>query len=136
MEPGALAIAGIEETGERYLVSLVDDSARGHDPKPHPIVKILQVISYPAQRAIMHPDIPHEMRPLQEGLICRMQIFGKSDHLPFPDYGSSLQAALLSALETAKAPREREILIRHQKGEFHGQRAVFAVKEAAAPWHP
>ena len=124
-----LVIAGDAEHGDRYLARIIDDSARGHDPKPNPIVEIISILSYPAQRAISIPGVCHETPPLREGTICRLAVIedpaGPGDYLP---YDQALRACQERALSEARSEGEREIIRRHMDGDVQGQRAVLTFK--------
>lgn len=124
-----LVIAGDEEHGDRYLARIIDDSARGHDPKPNPIVEIVTILSYPAQRSISIPGVCHETPPLREGTICRLAVMqdpaGPGDYLP---YDQALRACQERALSEARSEDEREIIRRHMGGDVRGIRAVLTFK--------
>ena len=114
-----LLIAGMRETGEEYLCQLLDADARGHDPTPSPIVRVLATLRYPRQRAIMQPETAHEIPPLPAGLICRLPAL----RMPGPEelalegrHAESLAAALSRALAEAGSEEEMEILRRHAAG--------------------
>ena len=134
MEQGQrrMAIAWEPEHGDSYLVEIIDDAAHGHDPKPHPIVKILQILSYPAQRAIAHPDIASETPPLPEGCLCRLQLLAEAPSMAGigVDYARSLREAQEKAVKDAHSDQEREIIRRHMAGDIRGKRAVLTFK----PW--
>ena len=129
-----LLIAGIAETGEEYLCQLLDHDARGHDPPPSPIVRVLTVLRWPRQRAIMHPEIASEIPPLTPGLIC---------HLPAlralrPDEAAQALGdgfpsgrALDEAIQAAGSDGEREILLRHRAGEMASYQRVVAYPDGA-----
>lgn len=124
-----LLIAGMRETGEEYLCQLLDAGARGHDPPPSPIVRVLATLRYPRQRAIMQPETAHEIPPLGAGMICRLpalRALGPEEAerallgIGFPP-GQALDAAIREAGSEA----EREILLRHRAGILsRSQRAV------------
>ena len=73
MREQALVVAGDVELGDQYLAEIVNDSPLGHDPTPDPIVKIVGILRYPNQRAIMHPERASEVAPLRNGLVCRLR---------------------------------------------------------------
>lgn len=122
MQEQALVVAGDVELGDRYLAQIVDDLPRAHDPAPNPIVKILGILRYPDQRAIMHPDRASEVAPLRNGLVCRLRVLrdaGAAD-VPAPD----MATAILAAMDRARTEEERQILQRHLQGDIRGKRAV------------
>lgn len=130
MEQGQrLVIAGDAEHGDRYLARMIDDSARGHEPKPNPVVEIISILSYPMQRAISVPGVCHETPPLRAGTICRLAVMqdpaGPADALP---YDQALRACQERALSEARSEGEREIIRRHMDGDVGGQRAVLTFR--------
>ena len=132
-----LVIAGDAEHGDRYLARIIDDSARGHEPKPNPIVEIISILSYPMQRAISMPGVCHETPPLREGTICRMAVMqdpaGPGDYLP---YDQALRDCQERALSEARSEGEREIIRRHMDGDVRGIRAVLTFKKWEVEPHP
>jgi hypothetical protein len=132
-----LVIAGDAEHGDRYLARMIDDSPRGHEPKPNPIVEIISILSYPMQRAISMPGVCHETPPLREGTYCRLEVLqdpaGPADALPFDQ---ALRACQEQALSEARSEGEREIIRRHMDGDVRGQRAVVTFKRWEVSPHP
>ena len=139
MTKPALVIAGDEETGEEYLAELLDDSPRGHDPAPNPIVRILRVVRYPNQRAIAHPEIATEFPAIEFGTILRMQVLREppkglqeiiaSQGSSSKDYECSMRGAIKQAIREARSEEERSILYRHLSGDFRRKRAFVRFTE-------
>lgn len=133
MDSPWLAICGDEETGEKYLARVLDESARGHAPPIRPIVEILQVWRYPNQRAIAHPDILLDLPPLDEKTICRMAAIRPAtpeEITRFSTYRESWEAAWNAAFDQAASDGERAILLRHKAGIFLRKRRILAYR----PW--
>lgn len=128
MQEPVLVIAGEEEFEEEYLAELIDAAVRGHDPPPDPIVRILRVLRYPAQRAIVWQDVANEVPPLREGCVCRLPVLRLShgEEGLYSDYPSSLRAALERALIAARSDGERAILLRHQAEGTRKKRIVIS----------
>lgn len=140
MSPRRLVIAGDEDTGEEYLAELLDDSPRGHDPPPHPIVRILRVVRYPHQRAIARPDVAMEFPPVELGTILRMQVLREppkglqkiiaSKGISSKDYECSMRGAIKQAIREARSEEERSILYRHLSGDFRRKRVFIRFTES------
>lgn len=127
MEHGALVIAGDPEHAEEYLCEILDASSRGHDPPPDPIVRVLRILHYPAQRAIMQPDVAHEVPPLGAGCVCRLPVLrlaAPGEYGMYDSYESSCAAALDRAIANARSDGERAILARHAEGVIRRKRIV------------
>lgn len=118
-----LVVVGDPEMGDQYLAEIVDDSARGHDPPPDPIVKILGMLRYPDQRAIMPPHPAHETPPLRGGLVCRLPVLRPAAEGDRPE---ALDQAIREAMGRARTQGERDILERHLQGDIRGRRSVVA----------
>ena len=125
-----LAVAGDESFGDEYLVRVLDAEAHGHDPVIHPLVQIISIIRYPAQRAVLWPDVAHEAPPLKAGLICRLGVIREAgeEDAACTDYKKSLDTCLERAIREARTDAERAILRRHAAGILKGQRAVKAYR--------
>lgn len=121
-----LVITGDPETGEMYLARLIDDRDRGHGPQTNPLVEILQIVRYPSQHAIAHPEIPTEIPPISSGAVLRMAILrnAASADLVHPDYENSRLAAIDEAIESTKNAAEQAILLRHRSGEIRRKRIL------------
>lgn len=130
-----LLIAGMAETGEEYLCQLLDHSARGHDPPPNPIVRVLAALRYPRQRAIMHPENASEIPPLSPGLICQLPALRalRPEEAKQALLGGGFPAgqALETAIREAENEKEREILLRHRAGEIAQHPRVVSFREWA-----
>lgn len=133
MEKVRLLIVGEREFEEEYLAELVDDDPRGHHPPPHPIVRILRVLRYPRQRAIMMPEVAHSVPPVKEDTVCRMQALReatKEESGRFGSYGESLRRAWEQAMREARSDGERELLRRQQEGKMQYTRRLVEFR----PW--
>lgn len=128
-----LLVAGMAETGEEYLCQLLDHSARGHDPIPSPIVRVLGVLRWPRQRAIADAAIAHEIAPLGRGLICRLPALRalnrEEAELAICRGGVRDGDALDAALREAGSDAERAILLRHRQGLFSRAQRVTSYRE-------
>lgn len=130
---GRLLIVGEREFEEEYLAELVDDDPRGHHPPPHPIVRILRVLRYPVQRAIMIPGVAHSVPPIREGTVCRMPVLREAaaeEAERFSSYAESLRRAWEQALREARSDGERELLRRQQEGKMQYTRRLVEFR----PW--
>lgn len=117
-----LVVAGMAGFGEEYLAEIVNDWPLGHDPIPDPIVRVLGILRYPNQRALMPPYPAHEVPPLKNGLVCRLPVLrnaGDGDLACLPT-----GQAILEAIEAAATEEEAAILRRHLEQGPKGSRAV------------
>ena len=115
-------VAGDVELGDQYLAEIVNDSPLGHDPTPDPIVKIVGILRYPNQRAIMHPERASEVAPLRNGLVCRLPVLRKAVDGDLACLSTG--QAILEAIEMAATEQEAAILRRHLEEGPKGARAV------------
>lgn len=133
MDERPAVLCGDEENGEMYLARLLDASDRGHEGPLRPLVRILRVWRYPRQRALAHPEIPLELPPIEEGVICRMTVIraaAEEEMERFSSWQESRDAALAAAFQEAQSEAERAILRRHKAGVFLRERRILTYR----PW--
>lgn len=122
------AIAGDLETGEEYLVSVLDDAAHGHFPVPFPIVRVLRVAKYPHQRAIADPEIPFEIAPIPSGTVCRLSVIrtAAEDEKALLNLTEAQAAAraIRRAIQETGSQAEKEILFLHLAGDIRRRRVL------------
>ena len=124
-------IAGEKELGEEYLCELVRPRALCHGPRTSPTVRVLRILRYPRQHAIVWPDVPNEVRPLEGGriyLLPGIRPATDEEIERFADWETSLSVTQAEALIDAP-PAEREILIRHRMGIYISRRVLHTFDE-------
>lgn len=118
---GSLVVVSDHETMESYIARLLEDfPAHRH---MSPAVRILRVLVYPRQTAIMHCDIITERAPLPEGTETRMPFVCLWPLAGLPDgtYRQSAEAALTAYITEARETSRYEVLevlARHRRGEY------------------
>jgi hypothetical protein len=128
-------IAGERELGEEYLCELITFDPMGHGSTTSPIVRVMRVLRYPDQRAIIWPDVANEVCPIREGTICRLPYIrsASSDEISrYPDWASSLIATQAEAMNRAASDAERRIIRNHQLGLYIDRRAVHTYTDEQA----
>lgn len=118
-------IAGDPELEDGYLAR--EEPSLLHYVQ-NPLVRVLRIVRYPIQHAIMFPEIANENTPVPEGSVCRLaRIRAASEdearELLALSWEESLARAL-AAYEEAAPDGEREILERHRRGDFRKKRAI------------
>lgn len=127
-------IAGERELGEEYLCELITFDPMGHGPQTSPIVRVLRVLRYPDQHAIIWPDVPNEVCPVQGGTICMLpyiRMAAADEITRYPDWPSSLAAAQAEAMNRAASNAERQYIRNHQLGHYMSRRVVHTFDEQA-----
>ncbi len=122
---GQLVVTADPGVGDEYLARVLRPILAGTKAR-NPVVEILRILRYPAQRAVAWPDVATENPPLTFGALVRMPVArspGPED-LRFGSWEESLAAALADAMGAAAGPEETEILKRHAAGAFRGRRAI------------
>lgn len=121
--PGAAAtiVAGDPDLEDLYLCEIVK-------PADHlaanPLVRVLRIIRYPIQHAIMLPDVVNENVPIAAGTVCRLtEMEGSRQQAAGNSYEESLRLAQEEYLRRAP-PGEAEIVRRHLRGEYGKKRVV------------
>lgn len=118
-----MIVAGDPDLEDLYLCEVVK-------PADHlaanPLVRVLRIIRYPIQHAIMLPDVPNENVPIPEGTVCRLTEMGAADGCETALSLTYAESQRLSAEEYLRRapPGEAEIVRRHLRGEYGKKRVV------------
>lgn len=131
---GTALIVGDADLEDRYVADLMKQ--QGKDLYTlNPIVQVRFILRYPIQHAIIWKDVVCENRPIQEGVICRLNFFSVAtteEVNRFRTYEESLKAAQEDALQRAYQTgdnRTAEIILRHMRGEYNQKpRVLIALK--------
>lgn len=122
-------IVGDDDLEDRYIADLVSTEIFENR---NPIVKVRFVLRYPIQHAILWQDVTNEHRAIDEGLLCRLHVYGPApdDQLcRFSSYDDSLKQAqkkaLLLSIRYGRA-KETEIILRHLRGDYQRRRYVIS----------
>lgn len=123
--PGAAAtiVAGDPDLEDLYLCEVV--KAADH-LAANPLVRVLRIIRYPIQHAIMLPDVVNENVPIAAGTVCRLESFGscrEAEEFLSLTYAESQRLAAEEYLRRAP-PGEAEIIRRHLRGEYGKKRIL------------
>ena len=116
-----LILAGDPDLEDIYLCEIVRPADH---LAPNPLVRVLRVLRYPIQHAIMLPDVVNENAPIPEGTVCRLTALGEasSEGLALT-YAESQRLSAEEYLRRAP-PGEAEIVRRHLRGEYGKKRVV------------
>lgn len=116
-----LILAGDPDLGDVYLCEIVRPADH---LAPNPLVRVLRVLRYPIQHAIMLPDVVNENTPIPEGTVCRLTALGEasSEGLTLT-YAESLRQAQEEYISRAP-PEEQLIVRRHMRGIYGKKRVV------------
>ena len=121
-----LITAGDPDLEDLYLCEIVRPADH---LTPNPLVKVLRILRYPIQHAIMHPEDPNENVPIEAGTVCRLEGIGNRDQgidveqLLSLTYAESLRKSAEEYMAYAP-PDEQEIVRRHMRGEFQKKRIL------------
>ena len=121
-----LILAGDPDLEDLYLCEVVKPA----DHLAHnPLVRVLRILRYPIQHAIMLPDVVNENAPIEAGTVCRLEETGNRDQgidveqLLSLTYAESQRLSAEEYLRRAP-PGEAEIVRRHLRGEYGKRRVV------------
>ena len=126
-----LVVVGQEGTGEEYLAAWIGRCVMGHGERILPVSRILRVLRYPDQAALIWPDVLCEIPPLRHGAFVRLPVIREatlSDQAAltwFRDYGASLRWAALEAIGRARTEDERIMIALQLAGRRKRQRSVY-----------
>lgn len=116
-----LILAGDPDLNDLYLCELVKPADH---LTPNPLVRVLRILRYPIQHAILLPDVLNENAPIPEGAVCRLAAMeGNRQQAAGNSYEESLRLAQEEYLRRAP-PGEAEIVRRHLRGEYGKKRMV------------
>ncbi|MGI6634205.1 MAG: hypothetical protein ACOX7B_03415 [Christensenellales bacterium] len=118
---GTLVIVSDNERMESYIAKLLEDFAAHR--RTIPAVKILWMLVYPRQTAIIDISVVTEMVPLAYGLETRMPFvcLWPLEGLPEGTYQQSVAAALADYIAEARYTGRYDVLAvlaRHKLGEY------------------
>ena len=123
-----LITAGDPDLEDLYLCEIVRPADH---LTPNPLVRVLRILRYPIQHAIMLPDVVNENVPIEAGTVCRLegirdQELGNSyEKILSLTYAESQRLSAEEYLQRAP-PGEAEIVRRHLRGEYRKKRIVIS----------
>ena len=109
---------------DMYIAEVIKDNPK--EQSINTLVKILWMVRYPLQHAVLCPAVPNENLPIFGGTICRLRFYHYASDYMIP-YNESMQDALNDAITAAQEAGRNdilEILYRHKRGEYKGKRSV------------
>ena len=117
-----LAVVGERFCGEEYLGEIIDRQLHGHGAELSPVSRILRMLRYPDQRAIIWPDVLCEMPPLREGEFVRLPVIRQPLMADlsaldwFADYAASVRSAAMAAMARARTEEQRMMIALQMAG--------------------
>ena len=101
----------------------------------NPLVKVVSLICYPMQHAVMAPDLPSENAPIPKGTVCRLKLicrgwlcFDQGYETALADTRQHMLDSILARIDrsgnrltsitAAAARKEAEILMEHEAGRY------------------
>ena len=131
-----LVVIHSPEIRDEYLAAFMGLTGLGYDPHTLPASRILRLLRYPVQRAIIWPDVPSENAPLPFGAVVRLPVLREATEQDrqalerFRDYAASVRAAALAALGENIPPGERRLIALQLAGRRRHPRAVLILTES------
>lgn len=126
---GIPVIVGDSDLEDRYIADL--ESSEIFENR-NPIVKVRFVLRYPIQHAICWKDVVNEHKAIDEGLLCRLRVYGAATPELIARCGSyadslkkAQKRALLLSIRYGRT-KETEIILRHLRGDYKGRRYVIS----------
>lgn len=124
VKAGSIVTVYDPDLQDMYIAEVLKDNPK--EQSINTLVKILWMVRYPIQYAILCPSVPNENVPVFGGSVCRLRFYHYASDYMIP-YGESLQDALREAIALAREAGRNdilEILYRHQRGEYKGKRSL------------
>lgn len=125
------------EIRDEYLAAWVGLIGRGYAPETLPASRVLRLLRYPMQRAVVWPDIPSPNDPLPGGATVRLPILREATEADrealtrWADYAASVRAGAVAALGGDLPAGERRLIALQLAGSRRGKRAVLILTESA-----
>ena len=126
VKAGAIVTVYDPDLMDMYVAEVMKDNPM--EQSLNTLVKILWMVRYPIQHAVLCPAIANENLPILGGTICRLRFYHYASDYLIP-YNDSLGDALQDAITTAQEAGRYdilEILYRHKRGEYKGKRTVLS----------
>ena len=124
LKAGAYVVVYDPDIQDMYVAQVVKDNH--NEQTTSTLVKIIWIVRYPIQHAIICPDCANENPPILGGAVCRLMFLHYAAPI-FPPYHESLRDCLADAISEARGKGRNdilEILYRHQKGEYRCKRSL------------
>ena len=108
-----LVVVGQAGTGEAYLAEWLGRYTQAHGEAILPVSRILRMLRYPDQAALIWPEVICEFDPLPAGALVRLPVIREalmSDRAAldwFRDYAASVRFYALEAQGRARTEAER-----------------------------
>jgi len=131
-----LVVIHSPEIRDEYLAAWMGLTGLGYDPHTLPASRILRMLRYPVQRAIIWPDVPSENLPLPGGAVVRLPVLREATEADrqalerFRDYAASVRAAAVEALGDGIPEGERRLIALELAGRKRTTRAVLILTES------
>lgn len=132
VKPGEVVIVHDPDLKDAYCARVMETE---NETRRNILVKVLYMVRYPIQHAVIWPDYASENAPIPEGCVCRMSFLrrGEPGEESAETYQSAFDRCLTAYVEDVTErlrtglpcdPRELDILQRHREREFRRQRTV------------
>jgi hypothetical protein len=126
-------VIGQEGVGEEYLAAWIGVFNHGHDARLLPVSRILRMLRYPDQAALIWPEVLCEFPPLPGGALVRLPVIraaGLTDRAAldwFRDYAASVRHCALEAMGRARTEDERMMIALELAGRRRRRRSVYVL---------
>lgn len=131
-----LVVIWSPEIRDEYLAAFLGLIGPGALRETLPASRVLRLLRYPEQHAIIWPDVPNENRPLPGLAVVRLPILreaGPEDAEAlerYRDYAASVRAAAIRALADDIPEGERRLIRLELAGRRKRPRAVLILSDA------
>lgn len=135
-----LVVIGHPEILDSYLAAWRGLSGHGHGPDVLPASRILRMLTYPVQHAILWPEVPNENPPLPGGALVRLPVLREATEADraalerYCDYAASVRAAALRAIGEGPPPDQRLLICLTLVGRRKRTRSVLILTDSEVDW--
>ena len=130
-----LIVVHSPEIRDEYLAAWLGLITPGALRETLPASRILRLLRYPVQHAVIWPDIPNENQPLPAGAVVRMPVLREATAEDrealerYRDYAASVRAGALRALAGELPEAERMLIALELAGRRRRTRAMLILTE-------
>ena len=130
-----LIVVHSPEIRDEYLAAWLGLINPGALRETLPASRILRLLRYPEQHALIWPDVPNENQPLPGGAVVRMPILREATDadrealVRYRDYAASVRAGALRALAGEIPEAERLLITLELAGRKRRARAMLILTE-------
>lgn len=120
-----------DELEEEYIAELIEDSGKKNQP-----VRVVAVLRYPIQHAIIWTDVPNEVPAFRFGAVTILTVREevRPGEVSEEEWQRTCERAIRARLRMKLPDAERAILERHLEGKIKKERRTIYARSSTCCW--